>query len=290
MRSDSISGTQRSQPFDVNIGGTNLLLIDTPGFDDSVRSDGDVILEIASCLAFQATMGIKLLGLIYLHDITAPRMRGSLRRELQMLKLIVGDQNYRHILLVTTKWGDKSRRREYENRQFQLEENYWEDLMLGGAECHRFEGSADSARAIVSQLNSQADVVLALQKQMKNHTQFNQTKVGLYAEQSRSKIQEELDSMSSMSRETSQSGGSSKLTPSQTTVELQQTLQSSAMDSQKMEVKLDDQVREWIKEAVREEKEQGSKRVSAAKALNAVLSKTSTFFRSFKTGPYQGTT
>jgi hypothetical protein len=96
----------------VTIGGTNLLVIDTPGFDDSVRSDGDVILEIASSLSFQAALGIRLLGLIYLHDITVPRMRGSLKRELEMLKLIAGPRNYRNILLVTTKW-DKSRRREF---------------------------------------------------------------------------------------------------------------------------------------------------------------------------------
>ncbi|KAJ9608276.1 hypothetical protein H2200_007264 [Cladophialophora chaetospira] len=286
------SCTQRSQPFEVIIGGTNLLLIDTPGFDDSVRSDADVILEIATSLSFQTAMGIKLLGLIYLHDITAPRMRGSLRRELEMLKLIAGPQNYRNILLVTTKWGDKSRRREYENRQFQLEENYWEDMMIGGAACHRFEGSADSAKAIVSQLNFRADVVLALQRELSGDAVFSETSVGRYAEQSRSKIKAELDAMSSMSRVTSaqSQSQSSRSTPSQTVVELEQTLQSSALDSQKMGVRLDDQVREWIKEAVREEKEQSRQRPSATKAMTAVLAKTSSFFRSFRTGPYQGGT
>lgn len=257
-------------------------MIDTPGFDDSVRSDGDVILEIASSLSFQAALGIKLLGLIYLHDITVPRMRGSLRRELEMLKLIVGPQNYRNVLLVTTKWGDKSRRREYENRQFQLEENYWEDLMLGGAVCHRFQGSADSARAIVSQLNFRADVALALQRELAANTEFNQTSVGRYAEQSKCKIQAELDEMSSMSRDTSLSWNSKSTR--QTAVELEQTLRSSALDSQKMAVRLDDQVKEWIREAVREEKERGRQRPSAAKAMTSVLAKTSAFFKSFKTG------
>ena len=92
--------------------------------------------------------------------------------------------------------------------------------------------------------------------------------------------------MSSLSRDTSSSGGS-RLTPSQTTVELERTLQSSALDSQKMSVRLDDQVKGWIREAVREERKQGSNRLSAAKAMTAVLERTSTFFKSFKTGPYQ---
>ena len=263
-------------------------MIDTPGFDDSVRSDADVILEIASSLSFQAALGIRLLGLIYLHDITVPRMRGSLRRELEMLKLIAGPQNYRNVLLVTTKWGDKSRRREYENRQFQLEENYWEDMMLGGAACHRFEGSADSAKAIVSQLNFRADVVLALQRELAADTEFSQTSVGRYAEQSRYRLQAELDSMSSMSRFTSHTSQTSSSTPSQTVYELEQTLQSSALDSQKMGVNLNDQVKQWIRDAVREEKEQGRQRPSAARTLSSVLARTSTFFKSFRTGPYQG--
>ncbi|KAK5947350.1 hypothetical protein PMZ80_001500 [Knufia obscura] len=290
------SCTQRSQPWEADIGGTQLLLIDTPGFDDTVRSDGDVVLEIASSLSFQATLGMRLLGIIYLHDITVPRMRGSLKRELEMLRLIVGPENYRNVLLVTTKWGDKSRRREYENRQFQLEENYWEDLMLGGAACHRFEGSADSAKAIVAQLNFRANVVLALQKELAGSTSFNQTAVGRYAEQSRSKIQHELDSMSTMSRDdtmttsrTTSSALSSTL--SQSTTEKEEFLRSTALDSQKMDVKIDDQVRLWIKEAIREEKERTKQKPSAARAMNSVLAKTSSFFKSFKSGPapYQST-
>ena len=291
------SCTQRSQPWEADVGGTHLLLIDTPGFDDTVRSDSDVVLEIASSLSFQAALGMRLLGIIYLHDITAPRMRGSLRRELEMLRLIVGPDKYRHILLVTTKWGDKTRRREYENRQFQLEENYWEDLMLGGAACHRFEGSADSAKAIVSQLNFRADVTLALQKELAGSTEFNQTSVGRYAEQARNKIQHDFDTMSTMSRNTTTMGRTSSNATSQNSTEMEQFLRNSALDSQKMGVKIDDQVKMWIKEAVREEKERTKQRPSAARAMNGVLAKTSAFFKSFKTAqtaqtaqiaPYQG--
>jgi hypothetical protein len=138
-----------------------------------------------------------------------------------------------------------------ENRQYQLEENYFEDMMLGGAACHRFEGSADSARAIVSQLNFQGDIVLQLQKELSENRPFSETSVGQYAEESRAKLQAELASMSSMSREVTNSSARSAIsTPSQTAVELEATLRSSELDSQKMNIRLDDQVKEWIQEAM----------------------------------------
>jgi hypothetical protein len=124
-------------------------------------------------------------------------------------------------------------------------------MMLGGAACHRFEGSADSARAIVSQLNFQGDIVLQLQKELSENRPFSETSVGQYSEQSRAKLQAELASMSSMSREVTNSSTRSAIsTPSQTAVELEATLRSSELDSQKMNIRLDDQVKEWIQEAM----------------------------------------
>jgi hypothetical protein len=54
-------------------------------------------------------------------------------------------------------------------------------MMLGGAARHRFEGSADSAKAIVVHLNFRANVVLALQREMATKTEFNQTSVGIWS-------------------------------------------------------------------------------------------------------------
>jgi hypothetical protein len=62
---------------------------------------------------------------------------------------------------VTTKWGDEARRDEFEDRQAELEDDYWEDLVEAGVGVFKFDGSAESAKGIVSQLNENADVTLA---------------------------------------------------------------------------------------------------------------------------------
>lgn len=227
-------------------------------------------------------MGVRLLGIIYMHDITVSRMRGSLKRELEMLRLIAGPRNYRHILLVTTKWGDTSRRREFESRQFELEDNYWDDLMQGGAEVHRYEGTAESARAIVSQLNFGANAKLSLQKELEKNVEFRRTAVGKYTEQVRLEKQTELQRISSHLTTDS----SAVVSPVQNdhlappnVRELETSLRRSASDAQTMNVRLNAQVKEWIREAVTEEKKRGKTKPTVAKAMASVLAKMVRFIR-----------
>ena len=172
-------------------------MIDTPGFDDSQRSDSDVVIEISACLTAQAAMGVRLLGIVYIQDITVARMRRSLKRELDMMKKIVGKKNYRHILLVTTKWGDSSRLREFEGRQHALEDDYWSDMIDGRASVHRFDGSTDSARSIVAQLNFGVSVELELQRQLNSRRdmRFRDTDVGRFIEQSRDERNAEINKL-----------------------------------------------------------------------------------------------
>jgi hypothetical protein len=258
-------GTLQSHAFETNIGGTNILVIDTPGFDDSVRSDSDIIFEISATLSAQAALGVRLLGIIYMHDITVPRMRGSSKRELEMLRLIAGKKNYKHILLVTTKWGDPTRVREFENRQFELQDNYWSDLIDGGAGVHRFEGSNGSARSIVAQLNFGVDVVLDLQKQLlaRPDVEFRETAVGKFAERVALDKQVEVTRLAHHP-ETARNGGTQGAT-------IPRSLVISARDSDKLDYRMHQEIKELVSKAVREEKNRGRKKPSLSKMVTWVL-------------------
>ncbi len=61
----------------VQIGQSKVLLIDTPGFDDSKRSDTEILTEISRLLATQYKLVVTLKGIIYLHRITDNRFQGS---------------------------------------------------------------------------------------------------------------------------------------------------------------------------------------------------------------------
>jgi hypothetical protein len=238
-------------------------LVDTPGFNDTIRSDGDIILEISKGLLAQKQLGLRLMGIIYLHDITQNRWTGSLRRQLKIMKLIAGRENYRHILLVTTKWGDDARRDEFEDRQAELEDDYWEDLVDAGAGVFKFDGSAESAKGIVSQLNANTDVTLALQRQMAagRHVHLKDTEAGKFALQQREKAQRHYQVLMQRHDE-----------PDEDLAELKTSLAVSADDQAKLEVQMYDKIQEMIQKAVEDEMKKSRKRPSAINVISWILS------------------
>ncbi|KAH9436696.1 hypothetical protein MCOR02_000365 [Pyricularia oryzae] len=90
-------------PFELSPTQT-VFLIDTPGFDDTNRSDSDVLREIASWLTNSFRNKILLHGIIYLHRISDPRMQGSARKNLMMFKKLCGDDALKKVILATTMW------------------------------------------------------------------------------------------------------------------------------------------------------------------------------------------
>ena len=70
-------GTVDCKAVPVNIGKSKVLLIDTPGFDDSSKTDSMILTEISRLLAAQYEAGVSLKGVIYLHRISDVRYSGS---------------------------------------------------------------------------------------------------------------------------------------------------------------------------------------------------------------------
>ena len=82
----------------------SVYLIDTPGFDDTNRSDTEVLKEIAVWLTASYSMSIKLHGIIHLHRITDLRMQGSAKRNLFLFKKLCGNEALKNVILATTMW------------------------------------------------------------------------------------------------------------------------------------------------------------------------------------------
>ncbi|KAL8881646.1 MAG: hypothetical protein Q9198_001182 [Flavoplaca austrocitrina] len=133
--------------------GRRTWLLETPGFDDTFRSDVRVLHEIAA-IFIQLRQHIKMAGIIYLHPITDVRMRGSALRNLTLLKNVCGEAAYNHLALVTTKWecfGDGDRDIALQ-REIELENNWWGEIRNRGSITVRHRGTADSARDVVGRV------------------------------------------------------------------------------------------------------------------------------------------
>ena len=254
-----------------------MLLIDTPGFNDTLRSDGDITVEISKCLLAQKRLGVRLMGVLYLHDITQARMTGSFNKELEILKRMVGIQNYKHIILVTTKWALNTGQSNFEKRHAELQDKYWKDLINEGAGVCKFDGSPESAIGIVSQLNTVAEVTLALQDQMtaRKHTPLEDTDVGKYVLEKRRKNESEYKLLS---KKKSSKKLPDEMKPKETPLEeLKASLRLGQNDPAKLKRELDDEIEQKIREIVQDEMKNSPKKpVSAIDIISKILSLTVT--------------
>lgn len=155
------------------VNGVRVWLIDTPGFDDTNRSDAEVLKDVAFWLAAAYTRETQLAGIIYLHRITDVRMLGSAKRNLRMFKQLCGANNLNSVILVTTHWSDKKGKPVPEDVGQQrinelVETNeFWGEMVQRGSRVERHDGTSESANRIVSNLVArQIRVTLDIQKDL----------------------------------------------------------------------------------------------------------------------------
>jgi hypothetical protein len=126
-------------------------LIDTPGFNDTSRSDGETFQELAYWLAAAHESKLQLSGIIYLHRITDVRLHGSAHRALKVFKAMCGTQAFRGVVVATTMWdglvGDEIEKAH--TRQIQLKDKIHGDVIMGGGKLTALSAGAIDARKVV---------------------------------------------------------------------------------------------------------------------------------------------
>ena len=148
--------------------GRQVHLVDTPGFDDTNRTDTDVLKDLAYWLGLSYDKKkIRLSGLIYLHPITHVRMAGTPFKNLRTFKKLVGSGNMSSVALVSTMWNANSGQEEEErDRRLRETPEYWGDMIKERAHAHRHSGDRVSAIKIITPLMDNERKVLFLQKEM----------------------------------------------------------------------------------------------------------------------------
>ena len=139
---DHLLGTTTVDVYPCRISSTaNVYLIDTPGFDDTNRSDNEVLCEIASWLTASYNAKIRLSGIIYLHRISDVRMQGSAKKNLFMFRKLCGPEALKNVILATTMW-DRISETEGKARENELTTtpDFWGWMLSQGSRIHRHTG------------------------------------------------------------------------------------------------------------------------------------------------------
>ncbi|KAL1613682.1 hypothetical protein SLS54_010379 [Diplodia seriata] len=207
------SCTQSCQLIPAEVGRSKVLLLDTPGFDDTTRPDAEILGEIARILAAQHALGVALKGVVYLQRITDMRMTGSAVATLNIFRSICGDAALGNVLLVTTRWPDIADEAMGARREKELRDGFWAYMLARGSKMGRFHGDEQSAVALASQLLVRDEgVVLRLQQELVDDgTPLHETAAGALVdaglEAAKARHREELADVEALKRELVESDG-----------------------------------------------------------------------------------
>lgn len=157
-------------------------LIDTPGFDDTYRSDVQVLQDLADWFSSSFEQGTKLSGMIFLHRITDVRMTGSARRNLIMFQKLCGEKVYSSVVLGTTMWGLVDEKTGIQReKELSESDDFWGYMHKKGSHIFRLAQERLSCLRIIRHILSfDSTIVLELQDEIINrgHT-IEDTKAGV---------------------------------------------------------------------------------------------------------------
>ncbi|KAJ2923135.1 hypothetical protein H1R20_g13959, partial [Candolleomyces eurysporus] len=154
-----------SEPFQVD--GQRVRLIDTPGFDDSSQSDGDILANIAGFLAQEFTQGKRLRGILYFHRISDVRMGAVAKKNLVMFQKMCGEHAYPNVVIVTTRWNEVNTIvAESRESELRSKDAFFKSIAEAGAPLMRYGRTEACTQTIIRKALERQPVELTIQRQM----------------------------------------------------------------------------------------------------------------------------
>ena len=181
--SNDFTETKEIQDFIHVHKGKTVHLIDTPGFDDTFRSDSDVLRDVAYYMAKSyGVTKIRLTGILYVHPVTSNRMSGAAFKNLRTFRKLCGKESMDSVVLVTTMWDIMSPHELGVERMKELVDtpDFWGNMTKEGSEVREHQNTVESAAAIIDYLVTRnKTTVLGLQREMVDlHRSLEKTEAG----------------------------------------------------------------------------------------------------------------
>ncbi|KAK1222151.1 hypothetical protein PQX77_015013 [Marasmius sp. AFHP31] len=127
--------------------GRRVKIFDTPGFDDTTKSDVEIFQMIAYFLADLYQKGHKITGIVYIHRISDVRVGGRSSQNIRLFKELCGEETFKNVLVITNRWEELTDNHIGESREAQLmDDHFFGPVFAGGARRARFNNTSESAR------------------------------------------------------------------------------------------------------------------------------------------------
>lgn len=164
----TVPGTQNIIPYELKLNGESVTLIDTPGFDDTYRTDTDILDLLAKWLHATYMDDTLLTGIILLQPINTNRVSGGERKRTRLFEKICGDDAFSRVVIATTMWDEVKDEKAFQRMQERANSNdFWGNMVKQGARVERHDDIPSSARRIVSMVCQESSPLeLLIQKEL----------------------------------------------------------------------------------------------------------------------------
>jgi predicted GTPase len=180
--------TQDPQAVGFVLDNRQVILIDTPGFDDTNRNDVEILADIAKWMSKEGFLKDQqtLDGFIFLHPIhEVDQLQGGLeKKRTRLIQKILGKDAYKRVVIATTMWDTVNERYHDKIEQdlgLRAVNGVWNEFCRGGAIVTRHYNSEESAhsiiRSIVERSKKADNDEILLQKEIAT-SRFAETSVG----------------------------------------------------------------------------------------------------------------
>jgi len=143
--------TQDVEEITFKLDGHSIVLLDTPGFDDELRSDVNILRDVGKWMANRGDLVGRLVdGLILLHPLTVQRIWDAERKQVALLQKLLGENSHERIIIATT-MGEQIKPEMNAERLERRQPEQWRGL-IGGAIIMSHQNNQESAHRIIRKI------------------------------------------------------------------------------------------------------------------------------------------
>jgi hypothetical protein len=181
LLADQHSVTQVVQTSSALVDNAWVNLIDTPGWDDTHRTDTDILTLIGDHLGNLFGADQLLQGVVLLQPITGTRVYGTERKRTRLFEKICGMSAFPNIVIATTMWSDVvDQAAAHQRVQERIgSPEFWGSMVQGGARVMKHDNTQESALTIIRTLLSNQARPLQLQTELAQGYDLANTSVGV---------------------------------------------------------------------------------------------------------------
>ncbi|EKM58620.1 uncharacterized protein PHACADRAFT_140673 [Phanerochaete carnosa HHB-10118-sp] len=148
------------------LDGKVVTLIDTPGFDDTTKTEAEVLGLISAFLSATYKQGRTLNGVIYMQNITIHRMGGMARKNFRLFRKLCGDATLKNVLIATNMWSDVNPTLAAQREREMAEKDiFFKSAIEKGARMVRHDNTVESAHRIIREIMGFTPAPLQIQRE-----------------------------------------------------------------------------------------------------------------------------